>query len=155
LSVPALATSAALQAQQLARPMVFTNGVFDLLHAGHLVSLEAARDMGASLVVGVNSDASARRLNKGPGRPIHDQKDRLRLVAALSVVDLALLFDEDTPEQLLRSLQPEIYVKGGDYCLADLHEATVVSEWGGRAVIVPHVGGLSSSGLIERINALR
>lgn len=142
---------AALQAP---RPLVFTNGVFDLLHAGHVECLERARCHGRSLVVGINSDASARRLDKGPGRPLNNQRDRARVVAALSAVFAVVLFDEDTPVELLRRLRPEVYVKGGDYAVSDLVEARVVAAWGGQTVIVPRVPQLSTSGIVERIAAL-
>lgn len=137
-------------ARTLPRPMVFTNGVFDLLHAGHVDALEHARGLGASLVVGVNSDASARRLNKGPGRPVVAQDDRLRVVQALAVVSAALIFDEDTPRELLCRLEPDIYVKGGAYKIADLPESRVMALWGGRTVTIPRVRPISTSLLVER-----
>jgi rfaE bifunctional protein nucleotidyltransferase chain/domain len=137
-------------AAALPRPMVFTNGVFDLLHAGHVDCLEQARVLGASLVVGVNSDASARRLGKGPGRPLNKQADRLSVVQALAAVSAALLFDEDAPLNLLRTLRPEVYVKGGDYQLDRLPEAPLIASWGGRTVILPLRAGLSTTALVER-----
>lgn len=135
---------------KLPRPLVFTNGVFDLLHAGHVACLEEARRHGRSLVVGVNGDASARRLNKGPGRPLNNAVDRARVVGALAAVSAVVLFDDDKPLALLRGLQPEVYVKGGDYRIEDLEEASLVAGWGGRTVIVPRLPGLSTSELIER-----
>jgi rfaE bifunctional protein nucleotidyltransferase chain/domain len=137
-------------AAALPRPMVFTNGVFDLLHAGHVDCLEQARVLGASLVVGVNSDASARRLGKGPGRPLNKQADRLSVVQALAAVSAAVLFDEDAPLNLLRTLRPEVYVKGGDYQLDRLPEAPLIASWGGRTVILPLRAGLSTTALVER-----
>jgi D-glycero-beta-D-manno-heptose 1-phosphate adenylyltransferase len=137
-------------AAALPRPMVFTNGVFDLLHAGHVDCLEKARVLGASLVVGVNSDASARRLGKGPGRPLNTQADRLAVIQALAAVSAAVLFDEDAPLKLLRALRPEIYVKGGDYRLSQLPEAPLVASWGGRTVLMPLRPGLSTTALVER-----
>jgi rfaE bifunctional protein nucleotidyltransferase chain/domain len=137
-------------AAALPRPMVFTNGVFDLLHAGHVDCLEQARVLGVSLVVGINSDASARRLGKGPGRPLNTQADRLSVVQALAAVSAAVLFDEDAPLSLLRTLRPEVYVKGGDYQLDRLPEAPLVASWGGRTVILPLRAGLSTTALVER-----
>jgi rfaE bifunctional protein nucleotidyltransferase chain/domain len=137
-------------ARALPRPLVFTNGVFDILHAGHVDCLEQARALGASLVVGVNGDASARRLGKGAGRPINRQGDRLRVVEALAAVSAALLFDEDAPLTLLRALRPDIYVKGGDYRASDLPEARLVAQWEGCTVIIPRRVALSTTALIER-----
>lgn len=134
------------------KTIVFTNGVFDILHAGHVQFLREARQLGDLLVVGVNSDRSARRL-KGPHRPINSEGDRLALVAALDAVDHALLFDEDTPSELIRALCPHIHAKGSDYADAALPEAEAVAEVGGRIVIVPLVGDHSTSGVIERIVA--
>jgi rfaE bifunctional protein nucleotidyltransferase chain/domain len=141
-------------AAQAQRPMVFTNGVFDLLHAGHVECLERARSYGRSLVVGINSDASARRLGKGHGRPVNGEADRARVVGALAVVFAVVLFDEDTPVELLHRLHPDIYVKGGDYAMADLPESRVVATWGGQTMIVPRVPHLSSSAMFARIAAL-
>lgn len=134
----------------LPAPLVFTNGVFDLLHAGHVACLEAARGLGASLVVAVNGDASARRLGKGAGRPLNGAAERLRVVGALRAVSAVVLFDEDKPLALICALQPEVYVKGGDYRVEDLAEAALMAEWGGRTVIVPRVAGLSTTALVER-----
>jgi D-glycero-beta-D-manno-heptose 1-phosphate adenylyltransferase len=134
----------------LPAPLVFTNGVFDLLHAGHVACLEAARGLGASLVVAVNGDASARRLGKGAGRPLNGAADRMRVVGALRAVSAVLTFDEDKPLALICALQPEVYVKGGDYRAEDLAEAALMAEWGGRTVIVPRVAGLSTSALVAR-----
>ena len=135
----------------LPRPMVFTNGVFDLLHAGHVACLEAARAQGASLVVGVNSDASARHLRKGPGRPINTAADRARVVSALAAVTAVLVFDEDKPLALICALRPDVYVKGGDYEIARLAEAALMQEWGGRTHIVPRLPALSTTALVERL----
>lgn len=142
---------------------VLTNGVFDLLHVGHVRYLQAARKLGDVLFVGLNSDASAHRL-KGPGRPLIPQEERAEILCALACVDYVILFDEDTAEQLVYALQPEIYVKGGDY--ADnsaggagkaLPEARVVESYGGRVVILPYTPGHSTTQLItlilERNNA--
>jgi D-beta-D-heptose 7-phosphate kinase/D-beta-D-heptose 1-phosphate adenosyltransferase len=135
------------------RAVVFTNGVFDILHAGHVEFLRQARALGDVLVVGINSDSSARRL-KGSPRPIHGERDRLALVAALDPVDYALLFDEETPAALIRALRPHIHVKGGDYADEELPEAEAVREVGGRVAIVPLAGSLSTSEVIGRIVAL-
>ena len=145
-------SDAALRA--LARPLVFTNGVFDLLHRGHASCLEAARQLGSSLLVAVNSDASARRLNKAPGRPLNPQMDRALLVAALQCVSAVMLFDEDTPCELLCRVRPQIYVKGGDYDIETLAETRLVRAWGGVARAVPFVAGYSTSELVRRIRAM-
>ncbi|HEU5230141.1 MAG TPA: D-glycero-beta-D-manno-heptose 1-phosphate adenylyltransferase [Ktedonobacteraceae bacterium] len=143
-----------LDAQRLAgRTIVFTNGVFDILHAGHVQLLRQAKELGDVLVVGVNSDRSTRRI-KGAGRPINGERDRMALVAALDVVDHVVLFDEDTPTELIRALRPHIHVKGGDYADEALPEAVAVHEVGGRVVILPLIGSVSTSGMIERIAAL-
>lgn len=141
------------QERQAGRTIVFTNGVFDLLHAGHIEFLHQAKALGDVLVVGVNSDRSARRL-KGPNRPINSERDRLALVAALDPVDYVVLFDDDTPTALIRALRPQIHVKGGDYADEALPEAEAVREVGGRVVILPLIGALSTTQVIERIVAL-
>lgn len=133
--------------------IVFTNGVFDILHAGHVQFLRQARALGDVLVVGVNSDSSARHL-KGRGRPINSERDRLSLVAALDAVDRVLLFDEDTPAEVIRVLRPDIHVKGGDYADEVLPEAEAVREVGGQVVVLPLVGSVSTSSVIDRIVAL-
>jgi D-beta-D-heptose 7-phosphate kinase/D-beta-D-heptose 1-phosphate adenosyltransferase len=132
--------------------VVFTNGVFDLLHVGHLDVLAAARAEGDALVVGVNSDASVRRL-KGPERPVHGQGDRARLLAALECVDVVVIFAEDTPGELVRALQPDVIVKGGDYAPDTVVGAEVVRARGGRVVIVPITPGHSTTATIERARA--
>ncbi|HLI51492.1 MAG TPA: PfkB family carbohydrate kinase [Thermomicrobiaceae bacterium] len=134
----------------LGRTIVFTNGVFDILHAGHVDFLKRAKALGDVLVVGVNTDAGARRL-KGPNRPINNQQDRLALVAALEPVDHAILFDEATPAELIRRLRPRIHVKGGDYADRELPESEAVLEVGGRVVVLPLAGSRSTSDVIERI----
>ena len=132
------------------RTIVFTNGVFDILHAGHVEFLRQAKALGDVLVVGVNSDRGARKL-KGKGRPINSEDNRLALVAALDAVDHAVLFDDDTPAGLSRALRPHLHVKGGDYAGETLPEAEAVSEAGGRVVILPLVGSHSTSRVIDRI----
>jgi D-beta-D-heptose 7-phosphate kinase/D-beta-D-heptose 1-phosphate adenosyltransferase len=135
------------------RIVVFTNGVFDILHAGHVQFLRQARALGDVLVVGINSDGSVRR-RKGAGRPINSERDRCSLVAALDMVDHVLIFDEDTPSGLIRLLRPAIHVKGGDYADESLPEAEAVREVGGRIVILPLAGTVSTSDVIERIKDL-
>ncbi len=131
--------------------VVLTNGCFDLLHVGHVRFLEAARRLGDVLVVGLNSDSSARRL-KGPQHPLLPQADRAAVLAALRSVDYVVVFEETTAEALVRALQPEVYVKGGDYAQGkDLPEADDVAQYGGRVVILPLVPGRSTTGLIETI----
>lgn len=135
-----------------AGPVVFTNGVFDLLHPGHVDLLVAARRLGDSLVVGVNSDASTRRLRKdGPPRPIRPQADRATVLAALEVVDAVVLFDEDTPLELIRALHPDVLVKGGDYSPETVVGAGDVVAAGGRVVIVPLTPGQSTSDTIRAL----
>jgi rfaE bifunctional protein nucleotidyltransferase chain/domain len=138
---------------RLPRPRVFTNGVFDLLHRGHVEGLRAARALGGSLVVGLNSDASARRLGKGPGRPINPALDRACVLAALEAVDMVVIFDEPTPLALIERLRPELYVKGGDYDVGALDEARLVERWGGRALALPYRDGVSTSTIVQRIVA--
>lgn len=133
----------------VAGPVVFTNGVFDLLHRGHVAYLAAARAEGAALVVGVNTDASVRRL-KGPGRPLVPEEDRAYVLAGLASVDAVVLFDEDTPRELIAALEPDVLVKGADYALADIVGAELVAARGGRVVRVPLQPGNSTSDLIAR-----
>ena len=134
-----------------AGPVVFTNGVFDLLHVGHVALLEAARREGAALVVGVNSDASVRRLQKGNDRPLVPGVERARLVAALAAVDCVVLFDEDTPLALIERLRPDVLVKGADYAREAILGADQVEGWGGRVVRVPLVAGVSTTELLARL----
>lgn len=133
--------------------VVFTNGVFDLLHPGHVELLEAARREGGALVVGVNSDASARRLGKGPGRPVTDENARARVLAGLGAVDCVVLFDEDTPLGLIRLLGPDVLVKGADYARDAIVGADWVEARGGRVVRGAVVPGFSTSALVERLRA--
>lgn len=133
------------------RTVVFTNGVFDVLHTGHLSLLLEAKSMGDVLVVGLNSDASARRLGKGPDRPINTLSDRAALVGALKPVDFVVPFDEDTPIETLERLRPDVHVKGGDYDADALPETPTVQAYGGRVVIVPLVAGRSSTDTIRRM----
>lgn len=135
----------------LPTPVVFTNGVFDILHRGHVSYLAQARELGASLVVGLNSDASARGLGKGPDRPLNNEADRACVLAALESVSLVTLFDEPTPVELLKLVRPQIYVKGGDYDIETLEETRWVRSWGGRALALPFVEGYSTTALVRRI----
>lgn len=136
---------------RLPRPMVFTNGVFDILHRGHVACLVAARALGASLVVGLNSDASARALGKGADRPLNRELDRACVLGALACVDAVLLFDEPTPLALLARLRPDLYVKGGDYDIEALAETALVRSWGGDALALPFVEGYSTTRLVQQI----
>ena len=133
------------------RAVVFTNGVFDLLHLGHVKVLEKAKAQGDLLIVGINSDRSARALDKAPGRPINKWRDRAEVVAALGCVDAVVKFDESTPEKLMARLKPDVQVKGGDYKPADLPEA----KYAGRVVIVPLKKGYSTTRLIKRLQGKR
>lgn len=131
--------------------VVFTNGVFDLLHPGHVTLLERARSLGDALIVGINTQASARRLAKGTGRPVVEEAARARLVAGLAAVDCVVLFDEDTPLALIEALEPDVLVKGGDYTRATVVGADVVERRGGRVECIDLVPGFSSSDIVERI----
>ena len=137
----------------LPRPLIFTNGVFDVLHRGHVTVLAQARALGAALVVGVNSDASVRRLGKGIDRPINPEGDRLALLAALESVDLVTVFDEDTPYALIAAIHPDVIVKGGDYDMQTLPETRLVHSWGGSAVAIPLVHARSTTATLARIRA--
>lgn len=130
--------------------VVFTNGVFDLLHPGHIDVLDGARREGSALVVGLNSDASVRRL-KGPARPVRNENERAQVLAALEAVDAVVVFDEDTPFELVRALQPDVIVKGGDYSPDSIVGADVVRARGGRVVVVPLQAGQSTTSIIEKM----
>jgi rfaE bifunctional protein nucleotidyltransferase chain/domain len=132
--------------------VVFTNGCFDILHLGHTTYLEAARNLGDVLMVGVNSDASVKRL-KGAARPVNTEFDRASVLSALRSVDFTCIFDEDTPLELIRALQPDVLVKGGDYTLATIVGADIVAAQGGQIVVIPLVDGKSTTRIIERVNA--
>ena len=139
--------------RSVAGPVVFTNGVFDLLHPGHVELLESARAEGAALVVGVNSDASVRRLGKGADRPLAGEKARSRVLAGLAAVDCVVLFDQDTPQALIEALAPDVLVKGADYARHAIVGADWVEARGGRVVRVPLVPGFSTTSLVERLRA--
>jgi len=136
---------------QWPKPLVFTNGVFDILHRGHVTYLDGAAQLGATLVVGVNSDASAKRLGKGPDRPLNTAADRAALLAALESVTAVVVFDEDTPLEIIGQLRPDIIVKGGDYEMQVLPETKLVESWGGKAVAIPFEFARSTTNLVEKI----
>ncbi len=135
----------------LPRPLVLTNGVFDVLHRGHVMYLAQARSLGASLLVALNTDASARRLGKGPDRPLNNEMDRAYVMAALASTTLVTWFDEDTPLELIGKVRPDILVKGGDYDMRKLAETAVVTSYGGHALALPFVQGYSTTALVNRI----
>jgi D-beta-D-heptose 7-phosphate kinase/D-beta-D-heptose 1-phosphate adenosyltransferase len=135
------------------RRIVFTNGVFDLLHPGHLRYLAAAREHGDVLVVGVNSDRSVRRLGKGPDRPLNPEDERAEVIAALAAVDAAVVFDEDTPHEIVSALRPDVLVKGADWAADAIVGRDVVEARGGRVVRVPIAAGYSTSALIDRLRS--
>jgi rfaE bifunctional protein nucleotidyltransferase chain/domain len=130
---------------------VFTNGVFDLIHPGHVDLLTAARSRGDALIVGMNTDASVRRL-KGPGRPVRNEAERAYVLAAMESVDIVVLFDEDTPMELVRQVRPDVIVKGGDYTRESIVGAREVEEWGGETVIVPLTPGQSTTSIIDKLH---
>jgi rfaE bifunctional protein nucleotidyltransferase chain/domain len=134
--------------------VVFTNGCFDILHMGHISYLEAARALGDHLVIGLNSDASTRRL-KGETRPINHEHSRAYLLASLSFVDLVTIFDEDTPQALISLLVPDILVKGGDYQADDVVGAEIVKTHGGKVVILPYQEGFSTTAIEEKIRSMK
>jgi D-glycero-beta-D-manno-heptose 1-phosphate adenylyltransferase len=138
----------------LKKPLVLTNGVFDVLHRGHVTYLEAARHLGAALIVALNTDASARRLGKAPDRPLNTALDRAHVIAALGCVDAVMFFDEDTPYQLIEQVRPDIIVKGGDYDMRLLPETQLVESYGGKAVALPFVAGYSTTSLVQKIRAV-
>jgi len=155
INVMPLHQAVEMRAEMRARgqKLVFTNGHFDLLHVGHLDYLEKARALGDALYVGLNGDASTRRL-KGEGRPIVPAVERARLLAALRVVDAVIIFEDDTADGLLRALQPEIYVKGGDYASKTLPERPTVEAYGGTIALIDYLPGHSTTELIERVRRL-
>ncbi len=146
-------TDAAVWRQSVNGLVVFTNGVFDLVHPGHIELLEAARAEGDALVVGLNTDASVRRLGKGNGRPVVDQASRARVLAAFAAVDCVVLFDQDTPYDLITGLEPDVLVKGADYSRDRTVGADFVEARGGRVKHVELITGFSTSALVERLRA--
>jgi D-beta-D-heptose 7-phosphate kinase/D-beta-D-heptose 1-phosphate adenosyltransferase len=137
------------EARRRGRKVVFTNGCFDVFHAGHLACLEGAKRLGDLLVVGLNSDASVRRL-KGDSRPVIDEENRARVLAGLACVDVVVIFDEPTPVELIALLEPDVLVKGGDYTVDQVAGADIVKAKGGQVVILPLVPGLSTTAILER-----
>ena len=135
------------------RPLVFTNGVFDILHRGHVTYLDQAAQLGATFVVALNTDASVRRLGKGDDRPLNILEDRLALVASLECVDFVTWFDEDTPQALIERLRPDLIVKGGDYDMETLPETSSVRSWGGDAVAIPFEFERSTTALVKKIRS--
>ena len=135
------------------KTLVFTNGVFDLLHPGHVKYLQQARQLGDALVVAVNSDRSARALEKGPERPVNNADERAEVLAALACVDAAVVFDEDTPHEIVEALEPDVLVKGADWAPGTIVGANTVEARGGRVVRVPVIEGYSTTDLIEKVRA--
>ena len=144
----------AARISQLQRPLVFTNGCFDVLHRGHVTYLDQARALGASLVVGVNSDASVKRLGKGDDRPVNLEEDRMAVLAALESVSLVACFDEDTPLELILTCHPDVLVKGGDWAPDKIVGAREIQIWGGTVHSIPFVHERSTTALLKRIRSL-
>ena len=140
---------------ELQRPLVFTNGCFDILHRGHVIYLSRARALGASLVVALNSDESVKRLGKGTDRPLNSLEDRMAVVAALECVDLVTWFEEDTPLARIIESRPDVLVKGGDWALETIVGATEVAGWGGQTHSIPFEVARSTTALVERIRNAR
>lgn len=143
----------AQQLNRLPRPWVFTNGVFDVIHRGHVVYLAQARTLGGSLIVALNTDASVRRLGKGDDRPLNQETDRAIVIASQEAVSLVTWFNEDTPVALIGEIRPDILVKGGDYDMGSLPETILVESWGGRALALPFVSGYSTTSLVKKIRS--
>jgi len=141
----------AARVAELPRPLVFTNGCFDVLHRGHVTYLAQARALGASLVLGVNSDASVKRQGKGDDRPVNAEADRLAVLAALDAVDLVVLFDEDTPLDLILTCRPDVLVKGGDWAPEAIVGAKEVIAWGGSVHSIPFLHQRSTTALLKKI----
>jgi rfaE bifunctional protein nucleotidyltransferase chain/domain len=135
------------------RPWVFTNGVFDVLHRGHVVYLAQARALGGSLIVALNTDASTRRLGKGDDRPLNNEMDRAIVMASQEAVSLVTWFDEDNPQALIAEIRPDVLVKGGDYNMDVLPETALMHSWGGKALALPFVSGYSTTALVKKIRA--
>ena len=142
-----------IQNDRKSKILVFTNGVFDILHAGHVQYLEQAKALGDILVVALNSDASVRALNKAPDRPINPLEDRLAVIKALRCVDYVLSFSEQTPEALIASLKPDIHVKGGDYTPDQLPETKIVQSYGGKVIILPFLTGRSTTSILDKLTS--
>ena len=144
---------ARLRIAELPKPVIFTNGVFDVLHAGHVNYLEQARALGGSLVVAINTDASAKRLGKGPDRPLNNELDRATVVAALQATSLVTWIEEETQLELISELRPDVIVKGGDYDMRLLAETKLVESYGGKALALPFVKGYSTTALVSKIRS--
>ena len=144
----------AVRVDDLQRPLVFTNGCFDVLHRGHVTYLAQARRLGASLIIGVNSDASVRRQGKGSDRPINSEQDRMAVLAALESVSLVVMFDEDTPLKLILACRPDVLVKGGDWKADDIVGSNEVLGWGGSVHSIPFLHERSTTELLKRIRSL-
>ncbi len=142
------------RARRLPRPLVFTNGCFDILHLGHVTYLAQARALGTSLVVGVNSDASVKRLGKGEDRPVNSQHDRMAVLAALESVTLVVPFEEDTPLELILACRPDVLVKGGDWPVEKIVGAKEVLGWGGQVHSIPFIHQRSTTALLNKIRSL-
>ena len=138
------------KSKAVGKTLVFTNGCFDIIHAGHVRYLSEAKKLGDCLIVGLNSDRSVKEL-KGPTRPLNHQEDRAEVVAALAAVDYVIIFDERTAESLVNEVKPDIYVKGGDYCIEEIPEAKIVASNGGKTILIPEVPGRSSTNMIKKI----
>jgi len=138
----------------LPRPLVFTNGCFDVLHRGHVTYLAQARSLGASLIVGVNSDASVKRQGKGDDRPINSEQDRMLVLAALESVTLVIMFDEDTPLNLILACRPDVLAKGGDWKPENIVGANEVQGWGGKVHSIPFLHDRSTTALLKKIRSL-
>lgn len=141
----------AIRLASLPRPLVMTNGVFDVLHRGHVSYLQQAAALGATLLVAINSDSSARMLGKGPDRPLNKAYDRAYVLAGLASVNLLIFFDDRTPVELIKTIRPDIYVKGGDYDMDALEETHAVRSWGGKSIAIPFLDGFSTTALVNRI----
>ena len=141
------------QARRCGKKVVFTNGCFDILHAGHTRYLQKARSLGDLLVIGLNADKSVKKL-KGPSRPVNDEKARAEVLSALSCVDHVVLFSEDTPLELIRSVRPDVLVKGGDWKKEHIVGADVVGSYGGRVLTIPFVKDFSTTGILRKIERL-
>ena len=146
-------SSLATALAHLPRPWVFTNGVFDVLHRGHVVYLAQARALGGSLIVALNTDASTRRLGKGEDRPLNNEMDRAIVMASQEAVTLVTWFAEDNPQALIAEIRPDILVKGGDYNMDVLPETALMHTWGGKALALPFVSGYSTTALVKKIRA--
>jgi D-glycero-beta-D-manno-heptose 1-phosphate adenylyltransferase len=137
--------------KQLARPIVLTNGVFDILHRGHVTYLAQARALGASLIVAINSDASVRLLGKADDRPVNSESDRAAVIAALQSVDLVTIFAAQVPLSIVEAVRPDIYVKGGDYSVDRIPEAELARSLGARAIAIPFIHDRSTTRLLQRV----